>query len=79
MKIGKVQLQADQGYATVLTIKDDKVFIIAFSPHQLERPWVTITLRGVFVPTSESHPTDEGTMDWAYVFDRNGDGKIDFL
>jgi TPR repeat protein len=75
----QVQLQADQGYATVLSIKDNKVFIIAFSPHQLERPWSTITLRGVFVPTGESHPTNEGTMDWAYVFDRNGDGKIDFF
>ena len=75
----QVQLRADQGYATVLSVKDNKVFIIAFSPHQLERPWSTITLRGVFVPTGESHPTDEGTMDWAYVFDRNGDGKIDLF
>ncbi len=75
----QVQLQPDKGYATVLSIEPGKVFIIAFSPHKLERPWSTITLRGVFVPSGESHPSDEGTMDWAYVFDRNRDGKIDFF
>lgn len=75
----QVELQPDRGYATVLSIEPGKVFIIAFSPHKLERPWSTITLRGVFVPDGESHPTDEGTMDWAYVFDRNGDGMIDFF
>ena len=66
-------------YATVLTVEDKKALIIAFSPHKLEQPWLTMTLRGVFVPAGESHPTDRGTMDWAYVFDRNEDGAIDFF
>jgi tetratricopeptide (TPR) repeat protein len=69
----------DQGYATVLGVGGDKALVIAFSPHKLERPYETITLRGVFVKPGEPHPTDEGTMDWAYIFDRNQDGKIDFF
>lgn len=66
-------------FATVLTVERKKALIIAFSPHKLEQPWLTMTLRGVFVATGESHPTDNGTMDWAYVFDRNEDGAIDFF
>ncbi len=66
-------------YATVLMVEGDKSLIIALSPHELVRPWETMALRPVFVKTGESHPTQEGTMDWAYVFDRNRDGRIDYF
>jgi len=71
--------RAGEKYAAVLGVERNKALIIAFSPHKLEQPWLTMTLRGVFVPAGESHPTDKGTMDWAYVFDRNEDGVIDFF
>ena len=66
-------------FASVLTVEGKKALLIASSPHRLEEPWLTMTLRGVFVPAGEAHPTDRGTMDWAYVFDRNSDGRIDFF
>ena len=68
-----------ESFASVLTVEGRKALLIASSPHRLEEPWLTMTLRGVFVPAGVAHPTDRGTMDWAYVFDRNSDGRIDFL
>lgn len=69
----------DRGYLSVLSIDGHTAFVIAFSPHKLQRPWETMTFRGKFVPTGQTSPIDQGTADWAYVFDRNGDGRIDFL
>lgn len=68
----------DQSFASVLSIDGEKALLIAFSAHKLERPWETMTFRPLLVFSGQSHPIDQGTADWAFVFDRNGDGQIDF-
>jgi len=71
--------EPEQSFASVLSIDGEKALLIAFSSHKLERPWETMTFRPVLVFTGQSHPTDQGTADWAFVFDRNGDGQIDLF
>lgn len=67
----------EQSFASVLSIDGEKALLIAFSGHKLERPWETMTFRPVLVFSGQSHPIDQGTADWAFVFDRNDDGHID--
>lgn len=67
------------GYYSLLSVDARRVFIIAYSSHELERPWETMAFKSVFVPAGATSRIDAGTADWAYVFDRNGDGRIDFL
>jgi antitoxin component YwqK of YwqJK toxin-antitoxin module len=68
----------EQSFASILSIDGETALLVAFSAHKLERPWETMTFRPVLVFSGQSHPTNQGTADWAFVFDRNGDGFIDF-
>lgn len=66
-------------YTTFVGVGGNRAVIAALSRHRLKNPDKNILLNWVFVPRSQRPPAQEGTMDWAYIFDRNGDGRIDYL
>jgi len=74
------------GHITFVGGPDKKVVLVIFSDKRVEDLSRVITLKPVFVQLSEDTPpvataraSREATLDWAYVYDRNGDGRIDYI
>src|SRR5207237_8050239 len=38
-----------------------------------------ITLRVLFTPMPTARPSPDASLTWGYIFDRNRDGKVDYL
>ena len=73
------QTKVDQVYITFIGIGGNRAVIAALTPHRLTRPDENILLDWVIVPAGQQPTAQKGTMDWAYIFDRNSDGRIDYL
>jgi len=71
------------GYAglwlSFLTTERGRVQIAALTKSSITRPADTIALKPLFNPLPTARVGSAGTLDWAYVYDRNGDGRIDYL
>lgn len=59
----------------IVGLDPHKVLLAAITPKPLLNPNQTLYLKTVFNPM----PTAGPVQDWGYVFDRNGDGKIDYV
>lgn len=57
---------------------DGKVLLAAFPPHSLSDPRLDIWLKPQMTPASDPGRST-GTQDWAYVYDKDRDGRIDHL
>lgn len=67
-----------EGVVTFVNGPDGRPLIAAFTPTKLADPRRDIWLRPRFTSSRDrSRPT--GTEDWAYVYDGNGDGRIDHI
>jgi len=59
---------------------EKKVLLAAITKEKLKHPEKNILLRRMFVKTKTMPvPFAGNIVDWAYVFDRNNDGKIDYV
>jgi hypothetical protein len=71
------------GYAglwlSFLTTERGRVQIAALTKTPIVRPAETIALEPRFNPLPTARLGRAGTLDWAYVYDRDGDGRIDYL
>ena len=73
-------------YVTFVGDSDEKALLVVFTDKTVRDLSKVITLKVVFVresgeklysPSARVGP--DATLDWAYVFDRNGDGRVDYL
>ncbi len=74
---------APAGYAglwlSFLTTERGRIQIAALTKAPIARPAEAIALKPRFNPLPTARVGPAGTLDWAYVYDRNGDGRIDYL
>lgn len=81
----EVQLddRAPAGYRglwlSFLGTETDRVTIAAFTRSPIKVPSDTISLRTRFNPLPTALVTSAATLDWTYVYDRNRDGRVDYL
>lgn len=73
------QEKRDEVYVNFVGVEGNRAVMAALSRHRLKSPDKNILLKWVFVPAGQRPPAQEGTMDWAYIFDRNDDGRVDYL
>ncbi len=65
-------------FVTFVSTGDNKATIAALSKTPLEHLSMQISLGPMIV--SEGQKSEyEGTSDWAYIYDQNGDGRIDYI
>jgi hypothetical protein len=71
------------GYAglwlSFLTTERGRVQIAALTKAPIVQPEEVIALRPRFNPLPTARVGPAATLDWAYVYDRNGDGRVDYL
>ncbi len=65
-------------FVTFIGFESKKVLLAAVTKVKLANPKEDIWLKWRFVPSGQN-PKGGVTADWGYVFDRNGDGKIDYI
>lgn len=87
------QLQMGDRFVNFVGTDKQKVLLVAITKQQLKNPKKSIALKLKFVTIEENLTTRLGkytipygivpyvgeVVDWGYVFDRNQDGKIDYL
>lgn len=72
----------DNLYVTFVGWETGKVLLAAITQKKLKKPDKDILLKVRFMGLQEppfAVPTAGNIVDWAYVYDRNGDGKIDYI
>lgn len=71
----------DNLYINFVGIEKGKVLLAAITEKKLKKPDKEIMLRVYLTKSLEKPilPTRDYIMDWGYVYDRNGDGKIDYV
>ena len=71
----------DNLYVTFAGVEEGKVMLAAITEKKLKKPDKEILLRVYLTKSLEKPilPTRDYVMDWGYVYDRNGDGKIDYV
>ena len=58
---------------------DSSAWIAAFTARRMRRVPDAITTRRLFNPLPTGKPSGSGTLDWAWIWDRNGDGRADYI
>jgi hypothetical protein len=73
-------------HATFAGNQDGEVFLVIFTKKQVKDLTRVITLKPLFLQLRENSPpvptafvTRDATLDWAYIYDRNGDGRVDYI
>ena len=66
-------------WLSFLTTERGRIQIAALTKAPIARPAGAIALKPRFNPLPTARVGPAGTMDWAYLYDRNGDGRIDYL
>lgn len=66
-------------WLSFLTTAPGRVQIAALTKARIAQPAEVIALKPRFNPLPTARTGPAGTLDWAYVYDRNGDGRIDYL
>ena len=76
----------DDGHISFLGSNNDRAFIAALTEDQLHSPSQDVSLSPLFEmvgqlpnPRAFDPRSDTATLDWAFIFDRNGDGLVDYL
>jgi hypothetical protein len=74
------------GHITFVGSPDKKVLLVVFTDKKVKDLSRVITLKPVFIKPSgavlaspSARVSLDATHDWAYVYDRNGDGQVDYL
>ena len=77
---------AQDHYVTFLGVRNNRSLIVAFSRQPLSDPSRDIALAPLFVmkggllqPRAYDPRARTPTIDWGYIFDTNGDGRVDYL
>lgn len=70
----RVRSGKHRAYVSFVGFKDGGIFIAALSRKRLRKPGKNLRTR---IPRGGLPPS--ATMDWGYVFDRNHDGRVDYL
>lgn len=80
------EVRADGRYVTFVGVQRHRALIVAFTPGPLDDPSRDISLAPLFVlrhglpqPIGYDPRVKDATMDWGYIFDRNNDGRVDYL
>ena len=71
------QIKGD--YVTFVTEDGKRVLLVAFTPNPLVDASKDISLDVVIIDKRTHRPPPSATMDYAYVYDRNGDGFVDYF
>lgn len=72
--------QADRGrYVTFIGTTPPQVLLAALTPKRIKRVEDVLSLHVLYNPLPTALPRRDGTLDWAYLFDRNGDGRVDYF
>jgi hypothetical protein len=73
-------------HVTFVGDPNKKVLLVVFTDKRVKDLTKVITLKTVFVqdskksfPKPSARVGPDATLDWAYVYDRNGDGRLDYL
>lgn len=66
-------------WLTFLTTERGRVQLAALTQAPIAKPAEVIALAPRFDPLPTARTGPAGTLDWAYVYDRDGDGRIDYL
>lgn len=66
------------GWFTLLAPADGPAIIAAFTLAELRKPGDAISTTVRFGPLPTAKVTARSSLDWAYVWDRNGDGRVDY-
>jgi len=71
----------DNIYVTFVGVEKGKVLLAAITQEKLKKPDKHILLKVYNTKSLENPilPSGDYVMDWGYVYDRNGDGKIDYV
>jgi len=72
----------DNLYVTFVGWETGKVLLAAITEKKLKKPDENILLKVLFIELPEppfGQPTAGNIVDWGYVYDRNGNGKIDYV
>lgn len=56
-----------------------RVLLVAFTRERFESPAEVLTLRPRYDPLPTARFSRKATLDWGYVFDRDGDGRVDYV
>ena len=66
-------------WISFLGAEPGRIQLVAFTKAAITAPPDVITLRPRYAPLPTARTGPQGTLDWAYVYDRNGDGRVDYL
>ena len=66
-------------WISFLGAQPGRIQLVAFTKDAISAPPEVITLRPRYSPLPTARTGPHGTLDWAYVYDRNGDGRVDYL
>lgn len=76
----------DDRYITFIGLNNERALVAAITSARLHNASQDILLSPIYEmvgvvpnPRASDPRSDTATMDWAYIFDRNGDGRIDYL
>ncbi len=72
----------DNLYVTFVGLETGKVLLAAITENKLKKPSIEILLKVQFLKLPYPPyiaPTAGRVVDWGYVYDRNGEGKIDYV
>jgi hypothetical protein len=66
-------------HLSLLSAGSPRILLAAFSKKRLGEPKQAISLHVRYAPLPTALPSASGTLDWGYLYDRNGDGRVDYL
>ncbi len=64
---------------SLLSAGTPRLLLAAFSRKKLGDPKEALSLHVRYDPLPTALPRRSGTYDWGYLYDRNGDGRVDYL
>lgn len=59
--------------------RESSAWIAAFTTGRIRRPGEALSTTVLFSPFPTAKPNASATLDWGYVWDRNGDGRVDYI
>lgn len=66
-------------HLSLLRADSRRILLAAFTKQVLRHPPEAISLHVRYGPLPTALPSASGTLDWAYVYDRNADGRVDYM
>lgn len=79
VRANETPLETKGWFSFLAPPQDSSAWIAVFSRNRIRKVSDVVTTTARFSPVPTAAPTRAGSLDWAWAWDRNGDGRADYI